>query len=77
MAYVMVLDDGETFSPLDDCVILEVPVEADSFVGTEAVEELIAETLPKDLPIVATFGENKGRAVMQIREGEKVEVAGP
>jgi|GEM_PF-2868721 len=39
---ILVLDDGETFSPLEGCRVYEVPAEW----GTEEIEEALAEGGP-------------------------------
>jgi hypothetical protein len=47
-AEIVILNDGETYSSIDGCVILEVPSE---LLGTDEIEDYIEENYYKGRPV--------------------------
>jgi len=54
---IMVLSDGETFSPLEDCVIYDVP----DGLEAEDIERMLEEGSPELRNIVTFEADGRGR----------------
>jgi hypothetical protein len=58
MALMMVLNDGETFSNIEGCMVVDVPEEWSSDQIEEELKNYMFEEQDPNLKEIGTFGEN-------------------